>query len=236
MNTLANLRTAVRSDLNVTSSSSLFPEATIDNAINRAYQKSGALFRWPQLEDAQETTTQADQEYYDTPSTWRPNSMWRLQVDGDYYGESPDYSPMVFQDYLDWKADDANDGSTEKKWAAFGSWYFIYPTPSEADLVIAIWGQKNITELSGESDTTIFSCNMPECNEAIALEAVAILKKKGEAEKTGQMYSEEAKQILVVAFNKLRQEKAKYEKTQPFLYVEDMFARTGDKEQITGNF
>ena len=236
MDTLSAMRTAIQSDLNVSSSSSLFPPATIDSAINRAYQKAGALFRWPALEDAKKTSSVADKEYYDAPSTWRPDSIWRLEVDGDYYGEDPDYSPMVFQDYLDWKANDINENSTEKKWAVQWLRYFIYPTPSaDGDNNISIWGQMNVEELSVDGDTTIFSYNSPECNEALVLEAVAILKKKGEAEKSGQMFSEEAKQILAIAFNKIRQEKAKYEKTQPMFEVDDFFG-PGAKKQVTGNF
>jgi len=55
------------------------------------------------------------------------------------------------------------------------------------------------------------------------LEANAILKNKGEAEQSGQFRSSEAKQILTIAWNKIRQEQAKYEKTQPMFEVDDLF-------------
>lgn len=240
--TLSDMRSGVQSDLNVSSSSSLFPEATIDLAINRAYiNKAARLFRWPKLEDAKTTTSQANIENYDLPDgtnstdPWSPDSAWRLEVDGEYYGEEPDYSPMVFQDYLDWKEDTANVGSTLLKWAVHGHQVFIYPTPTSAGLTINMWGQKVPAELSADDSVTIFSYTLPECNEAIVREAAAMLKLKGEASKISQMISTEAKQILVVAYNKIRQEKAKYEKVQPMFYVEDMFGDT-TTEDVVGDF
>ena len=232
MDNLGNFRTAIQSDLNVSANSSLYPSATIDLAINRAYVKCARLFRWPQLEDAKLTTTQANQEYYDTPDGWSPDSCYRLQIGTDYYGYEPDFSPMDFQDYLDWKADSDNEDSTDKIWAVHGNQYFIYPTPTVANLVISIWGQKNITLLTLDASETIFTDNMPECNEAIVLEATAILKKKGEAEKSGELFSAEAKGILAVAFNKLKQEKSKYEKENPLLNVPDFFGKASVADTI----
>ncbi|GAG09997.1 unnamed protein product, partial [marine sediment metagenome] len=218
MDLFSAMQAVLQSDLNVNENSSLFPPVTIKSALNRAYRKGGALFRWPILEDALKTNSIANQEYYDAPTIWRPDSMWRLEVDGEYYGEEPDFSPLVFSDYLDWKADSVNENSTDKKWAAQWLRYFIYPTPTALGVNnIVVWGQKNVVTLVNDGDTTIFSYSMPECNEAIVLEARAILQAKGEAEKGQEMASAEAKQILAVAFNKIRQEKSKYEKIQPML-------------------
>ena len=236
MDTFLEMQTALLSDVNASNTSSFYPTATIQLALNRAYRKVGGLFRWPALEDAKVTSTQASQEYYDAPSTWRPDSIWKLQVDDVYYGEDPDFSPMVFQDYLDWKDNDLNEGSTDKKWAVQHLRYFMYPTPTVAGSNnISVWGQKNVVAMTVDGSVTIFSYNSPECNEAIVLEASAILKKKGELDKPGEMLSMEAKQILIVAFNKIRQEQTKYEKTQPLFYVSDMFGRAKTSD-IIGNF
>lgn len=236
MDTFADMIAALQSDLNVTSNSSLFPPATCKSALNRAYRKSGALFRWPALEDAKKTSTEANQEYYDAPQTFRPDSIWRLEIDGNQWGEDPDGSPMVYEDYLIWRADSDNANSTKKKWAVQWLRYFVFPIPtSNGDNNIVVWGQKNVATLTADGDTTIFSYSMPECNEAVVLEAKAILQGKGEDEKSMEMASLEAKQILAVAFNKIRQEKAKYEKTQPMFDVDDMFGK-GTTEQKTGNF
>jgi len=180
------------------------------------------------------TDTEINQDYYDLPDAWSPDSAYRLEIDGDRYGEDPDGSPLTFKDFLIFKEDNPN--STLKKWAVHGHQFFVTPTPIvKGASNISIWGQKIIDKLTTPASETIFSKNMPECNEAIVLEAVAILKKKGEAEESGQMLSGEAKQILIVAFDKIKKEQAKYEKSQPFLEVSDMFG-PGAIKQKTGNF
>src|SRR3990167_6002345 len=234
MDLLSDIRQAIQDDLTVGNESNLFHTALIDRAINRSYRKAGGLFRWPKLEDYKKTSTQTNQEYYDYPSTWRPDSIFRLEVDDDQYGEDPDGSPLAFEDYLTWRADEDNDNSTDKKWANQHTRYFIYPVPTSVGTNnITVWGMKNVSSLTSDSDTTIFSYNMPECNEAVELEALAILKGKGEDDKGSQFKSLEAKQILTVAFNKIKAEQFKYERNQPFFEVTDMFRKTRSR---IGNF
>lgn len=235
MNLFSELIQAVQSDMNVDGNSSQFPLATIKLALNRAYIKSGALFRWPDLEDAKKTSTEANQEYYDYPENWRPDSIWKLSVDGVRYGENPDGSPLVYDDYLNWRED--NPDSTDKKWSNQWRRYFIYPVPTtDGDNNITVWGIRNVDTLVNDGDATIFSYSMPECNEAIILEAVAILKTKGEDAKASQFASAEAKQILVVAWSKIKQEQQKYKQVKPLFYVGDMFAGRSDAEIKIGNF
>jgi len=223
MDLFEDLITAVQSDLSVSSNSSFFPTATIKLAINRAYKKAG-VFKWTALQDSQKTSTTASGEYYDAPTTWRPNSIWRLEVDGDMYGQDPDGSPLKFDDFLTWKENNPN--STDKKWAVQWLRYFLNPIPSAiGDKNITIWGYKNVSELVNDADTTIFSYNMPECNDAIVMEASAILKNKAEDNKTGQFLSAEAKNILSITFNGLTKDSSKQEKNQPFFQVPDYFGR-----------
>lgn len=235
MDNLGEIRTAVLSDLNASASSSLYPTATVNSAINSAYRKIGGLFKWPALQDALDTTTQADVEYYDAPSNWRPNSMWRLKVGDVPYGIKPDFSPQVFKDYLDWKDND-NADLTEKRWAKQWLRFFINPTPTEAGLEVCVWGYKNVDKLTEDASETMFTNNMPEGNEAIRLEAVAILKKKGELIDDGLMASAEAKQILIVSFDKISKEDIKNEKINPMLDVPDFFARNGSQTAPNGKF
>ena len=236
MNDFSELQTALLSDLNVSYSSSLYPPATIKLALNRAYIKCARLFRWPQLMDAKKTSTQSNIEYYDAPEDWSPNSIWRLEVDDKQYGEDPDGSPMAYEDYLQWRRDEDNDNSTDKKWSVQYLRYFFYPVPTTAGSYnISVWGQKNVNNLDGDTDETIFSHNMPECNEAIVLEAREILKLKGEDQKAvgnDQMLSPKALGILTVSFSKLKQESAKYEKVQPFFNVPDYFGKGNTTDRI----
>ena len=105
MDDFSELITALLSDLNASTSSSLYPTATIKLALNRAYIKASRLFRWPALQDAKKTSSQINIEYYDAPEDWSPNSIWRLEMDDNQYGEDPDGSPMTFEDYRIWRAD-----------------------------------------------------------------------------------------------------------------------------------
>lgn len=239
MDTLANIVTAVQDDLTVGDESTLYSPALIKRAVNRSYRKSAGLFPWPELQDAKKTSAQADQEYYDYPKTWRSNSIWKLTLlDSDSkderYGEDPDGSPLSFDDYLNWKEDYPNN--TDKKWSNQWRRFFIFPIPTAVGTNnIHIWGIKNVTTLSDNSDTTVFSYSTPEVNEAIELEAVAILKSKGEKENAGDFRSKEAKQILAVAWGKIRQEMAKYEKNMPFFNVPNFFGNTST-EDLRGKF
>ena len=219
MDTFLELITAVQSDLTVTSDSTLYPLATIKLALNRAYRRAGGLYRWPETEDAQKTSTQSSQEYYDYPTTWRPNSAWKLVVDGEDYGD-----PLVFKDYLYEKENEIPSGA-DYLWSNQWRRFFMYPTPTSAgSLNISIWGVKIVTALSANADETIFSYAMPECNDAIVLEAVAILRSKGEDNNTSQFKSVEARALLTTAWNKIRQDRAKQEKTQSLFNVPDFFA------------
>lgn len=232
MDTYLELQTEVQSDLNVDSNSTLFPLTTIKRVINRSYIKCGGLFRWPETEDAKKTSTVASQEYYDYPDTWRPDSIWKLTVDSTDYGD-----PLDFRDYLYEKEQDIPSG-VDRMWSQQWRRFFIYPTPTTSgDNNISVWGQKIVTALSADGDITIFSYSMPECNDAIVLEASAILKAKGEDQTTTQFKSAEAKQILTIAWGKIRQERAKFEKTTPFFDVPDYFgSKTQDIKNDIGNF
>ena len=230
MDLFSELQSTVYNDLTSGSESTLFPVDTVKLNINRAYRKAGALFRWAETEDAKKTSTVAGQEYYDYPQTWRPDSVWKLEIDGIDYGD-----PLLFKDYLLEKENDFPSG-LEKAWSNQWRRYFVYPIPTaNGSYNISIWGQKTVDKLVNDSDTTIFSYSMPECNDAVVLEAVAICKAKADQKNDGEFLSIEAKQILINAWAKIQQEQKKYEPTQPFFEVQDFFARGGQRTR-TGRF
>lgn len=236
MDNLGEMRAAVQSDLTVSSDSSLFDPSTINLAINRSYRKAGGLFNWPETEDSKKTSTIANQDYYDFPQNWRPYSIFRLEIDNVQYGEEPDGSPLNYNDFLIWKRSKPN--ATDKKWAMQWRRYFISPTPtSNGSFNMVIWGQKVVDLLEQDDDTTIFSYAMPECNEAIVLEAVAILRGKGQDEKAEEFKSLEARGILARAYDHISREKAKIERNQPMFYVPDfMSTRSKLRSDIIGDF
>ena len=239
MDTLADIRAAIQDDLTIGDESTLFAPTLIDRGINRAYRKVSALFPWPELQDAKKTSTQVGQEYYDYPTNWRSNSIWKLTIldsDGndDRYGEDPDGSPLSFDDYLNWKED--NPDGTDKKWSNQWRRFFIWPIPTTAVTNnIHVWGIKVPSSLSDDADTTIFTYSTPEANEAVELEAVAILKSKTDDDKSAQFKSVEAKQILVVAWSKIAKENSKYEHNRPFFDVPDLFGGSKSKD-LRGRF
>lgn len=235
MDTFLELIEAIASDLNISASgSSLYPLPTIKRALNRAYSRAGGLFRWPETEDAQKRDSVADAEYYDYPSYWRPDSMYRLEINGELYGEMPDGSPLNFNDFRTWLLNYPN--VSDKKWTTQWRRFFISPIISTAGVKnIKAWGQKSVSKLEFDSDLTIFSKHMRECNDAIVLEALEILKNKGENTNTGLMMSQKAEKILALAYQGIKQEQPKYEKNMPFLDVPDFFGRSST-QQITGNF
>lgn len=231
MDYFSQLQSTVLSDLTIDSGSTLFPTATVKLAINRAYRKAGALFRWSELEDAKKTSTVASQEYYDYPDNWQPDSIWKLTIDDEDYGD-----PLVFRDYLFEKENTIPSGA-DYLWSSQWRRFFVYPTPTTSGSNnICVWGQKVVDSLSQDSDTTIFSYSMPECNEAIVLEAVAILKAKGEDTNSSQFRSAQAKEILAMAWSKIRQNQMKYEKTTPMFNIPDYFSQRGRRDTNIGNF
>lgn len=227
MDLFSEIRAVVYDDLTSGTESTLFSQTTVDRNINRAYRKAGALFRWAETEDAKKTSTVNGQEYYDYPQTWRPDSVWKLEIDGVDYGD-----PLIFKDYLIEKENDFPSG-LEKAWSNQWRRFFVYPIPTaNGSYNISIWGQKVVDALVNNSDTTIFSYAMPECNDAVAIEAVAICKAKGDQQNDGEFLSMEAKQILINAWAKIQQEQKKYETTQPFFEVPDFFGKGGSKTRI----
>jgi len=228
----------VQSDLTINGTSSFLPATTVKLAINRAYRKIGSFFKWAETEDAEKTGTIATQEYYDYPDNWIPDSIWKITVDGIDLGD-----PLVFKDYL--YEQENNFPSGEKTiWSSQWRRFFILingiaPTTTGTNN-ISIWGHEAVSSLVEDTDVTIFSYSQPELNEAIVLEAVAILNSKGNEDTKSQFRSLEAKQIATVAWQKIRQNQAKYQKTTPFFDVPNYFqkASSGNKdiESNTGNF
>lgn len=225
MDTFANLVAAVQSDVTTDDSSSFITPATVKLAVNRAYYKAAGIHRWPQLEDAKKTSTDIDQEYYDYPQNWYPQSIWKLTVDNVDYGD-----PLLFKDYL-FEKENQLPSNLKYMWASEWQRFFIYPTPAtDGNNNISIWGAKAAAALVNDSDTTIFSYIMRDCNHAIVLEASRIIKMKGEdmqdtiIPRIGEMRDLEAQDILMKAWARIRMELVKREKTQPMFEVPDMFS------------
>lgn len=239
MDLFSEMIQAVQDDLTVGNETSLVTLAIVKRALNRARRKVEGLFRWPALQDAKNFSIESGTYYYDAPITWRPYSIWRLEIDSVQWGEEPDGSPIKFEDFTQFKADPDFSGSDQKRWAIQWLRVFLTPTPSATGSNNAtIWGMKNGAALVADGDTTIFSYNMPEVNEAIVLEACKILRAKGEQQQTGEILSAEAKQIVILAWKRIKEDSAKQDKVQPLFKVPDLFPnrRGGRKDTNIGRF
>jgi len=168
-----------------------------------------------------------------------PSSLWKISVDGIDYG-----TPLPFKDYLNEKENSVPSGRTYL-WSNQWMRYFLYPTPTtNGNNNIVIWGQKFVPKLVNDTDTTIFSYNMSECNEAVNLEALAILKNKGDLIQPVMrsfvggtlLLSIEAQNILRNSWGKIQEEQQKYQKTLPMFDVPDMFGRRNTVKDIIGDF
>lgn len=243
MDLLSEMIAAVQDDLTLGAESSFITPSVIKRALNRAYRKIGSLYKWPDTRDAKKTSTEEGQEYYDYPDNWRPDSIWKLQVDGEDYGD-----PLAFPDYL-YEQENNYPGGNTKVWSNQRRRYFISPVPTaDGMLNISVWGFRVVDPIDSDGDVTIFSYNMPEVNEAIVLEAGAILKNKAEvlparsrgAISGNEMLSVEAGRIASTAWRQIAAENAKYEKTQPGFDVPDFFgsgmSRRREVAKRIGNF
>lgn len=230
MDLFSDMIAAMQSDFTVDDTSTLYGPDTIKLALNRAKRKAEGLYKWPQMEDSKKTSSIAGHEYLDYPEGWRPNSIWKLSVGGIDYGD-----PIAFDDYR-YEIENGVPSRRKQMWANQWLRYFMYPTPTvNGNFDIVIWGRVTPPPLVDDNDTTIFSYNMPEGNEAILLEANAILKNKGDLQQPVQrsfvsgslLLSIEAENLLSTAWKRIQEEKSKYEKTQPLFMVPDFFRRGG---------
>lgn len=240
MDLFSDLISAVQSDLTIDNNSSLFPPLTVQLAINRSYRKIGGLHLWPETEDAQKTSTEIAEEYYDFPEKWLAYSIWKLTVDDVDYDD-----PIAFADFQHEKEHNWPSG-LKKAFTQQQRKYFIYPIPStNGNNNISIWGQKAVDKLVNPTDTTIFSYSLPEVNEAIVLEAGAILKLKGQIEQPVQrsfiggtlLLSMEAQNVVGIAWSKVQKMKMRTDKIKPFFDVPDFFpSRTRRNKTRIGEF
>ena len=245
VNTFAEMLSTLQSDLTVDATSSLFDPNTASLALARSYRKIAAMYKWPATRDAKKTSTVAGQEYYDYPTNWRPDTIWKLMVDGVDYGD-----PLALKDYYLEQENNYPSGLT-LLWGNQHNRFFItnngLPPQTNGDNNIVIFGFKVVDPLVNPTDVTIFSYNMPELNEAIILEASAILKQKGEIMQVlrrlyisgSELLSYQATSIVNAAWQKIAQENAKYEKTIPMFQVPNLFPGGRSRNNIQwsiGNF
>lgn len=169
MATLAEYRADLEALLSTVNLSGFFTDAIKDEFINRAGKRVYNFQTWPWLNHALKTQSVAGDEYYEQPSRFKRGSIFRITV-----GENQDeeeYDMVSLNLYKELKA-----GSSDNKVSTvIGSQYFIYPTLTESNLVIGVYGQLKWVELVDDADESI---NPEAFDEAIVKLAFASALKK----------------------------------------------------------
>ncbi len=221
MQTYTELQTELLSRLMAASNSTLFTTTRIQTLIKDAYMWAVTQYNWPVLEKAKITKTSAGNYYYDYPAEFRTDSIIRVEIDGI------EYDRKAFEDFLDYKNENPTDVS-RKIFADFGRQIFIFPTPTVTGVSnFDVWGVIQPDQLSGGTDTTIFTYHDESGNEAIVKKAFAVAMTKTNKNLAVQEENE-AKTILATIWQKVAQRQQRDQRLDhPFFDVPDMFAGKG---------
>lgn len=217
MQTFGEMKSELKSRLQVADSSSVFTDSRLGILLNEGNTWATSIYNWPQNEEAKKTVTQIDHDYYEYPDIFRTDSISRLYVNGKKY------DPKNFQDFLTFREN--NPTSTDLIYSDYGRRYFIFPTPVAANLVIEVWGQKQAAKLVETTDQTIFSNHDESGNEAILKKAFSIaVKRIDQSLSVGE--EKDAMGILAIIFSKIEARQQQYQRIDtPLFDVPDMFAR-----------
>lgn len=164
------LKTAVRDELSIASSSDLFfSDAYIQRIVNRAVKYAGSLYNWQQTQDARKRDSVAGQEYYNYPENWKTDSVFKVKFNGERY------DPTNFDEYEQYQEENGASAN-DKIFADYKRQVFLNPVPTTV-AEITVWGHAIPDAMSGDSDTHPFA-GEAEIEEAIILYAQGLAKKK----------------------------------------------------------
>src|SRR3990167_28388 len=224
MQLYSEFQSELLSRLQVADNSTLYTTSSVQTLIKDAHMWATALHPWPSLRKAKTTSTDGSY-YYDYPANFKTDSIFRVIID------EIEYNRKNFEDFLDFKEN--NSGRTDKKiFADFGRQIFIFPTPSIGTDNFDVWGEYQVTQLSGASDTTIFTYSDETGNEAIVKKALSVALAKTNKQLATQEETE-AKNILDGIYRKILQRQQRDQKLdQPMFNVPDFFPRGGRATDI----
>jgi len=197
--TFSDLQTELRNRLTAQAGHTFYSDTMIASWINQSHKWAAGLHKWPMLKKAKTTTTTANQEYYDYPSTFKTGSISKLQVNGD------EYSKRSLAAYRKFKEDYPDDTST-KIFTNYNRYYFVHPTPTQDSLNIDVWGLDMPATMTQNTDPSIFGDSEPEGDEAIVKKALSIALAKGKQKKEAQAEEQEAIGLLGNVWKRLRED------------------------------
>ena len=228
--TNAELKTAIRDDLSISTGDSFYSDAYIQRVANRAVKWFCALHPWQQTQYAYYRDSVAAQEYYNYPEKFRTDSIWKLRFNGETYDRTD------FSEYLKYQEDQTP--STDKIWSDHRRQFFINPAPTTV-AQIEVWGHLIPDDMSADADTHPFAGEQdPE--EAILRYAIGLALKKGR----GTLYDKgvaeinAAKSIADAVWETQKKEQSKYQTKdiQMFEFMETLPPNGGERRTQRGNF
>lgn len=169
MSTLAEYRADLEAMLSTVDLSGFFTEAIKNEFINRAGRRVYNARKWSWLEHALKTQSEANAEYYVSPSRFKKGSIHRITL-----GEG---NEELEYDVVAWNLYKQNKEQTTGARVAslLGNQYFMYPAPTADNEVIGLYGQLKWVELTSDSTESI---NPEAYDEAIIRLALADALKK----------------------------------------------------------
>lgn len=228
MNTRGDIKARIKRELQMVSTSTLFSDASIEDAIWDATLWATDLYPFPILEKASFTQTTLDY-YYDYPSQFKSDSVTRLVVNNQ------PFDMIDFEDWLDYKKNNPNQ-TNEFLGATYGRQYFLFPTPTTAGLEIIVWGLIQPPAYTNDSNKTVFSDSESALNEGIMRKALsALLGSKGKAS-ASSVEEKRAEKIIVQGWNNIVGRRSRFKrKDRPFFDVPNLFP-DGTNSADIGNF
>lgn len=175
MQTFGDMKERLTDDLLVAGSSTLFSTDRISKLINEAYLWATGLYEWPELQKGYDTTTPAvegstNEQYVDYPEDFRTDTLTEF-----IYINGKPFRKKGWNEFLEHKR--LNPNSTKRIFADYGRQVFIFPHQT-VGLEICMWGQRQATRLTSDSDTTIFSNHDEAGNEAVVDKAFSVAMKR----------------------------------------------------------
>lgn len=241
MKTRQQIRNKLRTNLSLVDTSTFLTDSDLNTMINEAYIWVQDQKPWVSLEKARKTTTSEDEDnpgsinyYYDYPSEFKDNSVFRLLVG------TKKYKKIDFEDFLDYK--EANPNLTyasatkeQRRFAEYARQYFFHPVPTTEGIEIVVWGLIQAAVLSEDTSKTIWSDAEESVNEAVYLKAYSYgldkMGKKTDADKQ----EEKAKVAIDTSWERMigRRQRDQRMDHPFFAPVPDFF---GQGQAAIGNF
>lgn len=193
MDTFIDLVEAVTDDSRLSSNSSYITQAKVKKAINRSQIWAGTLYEWASLENAKLFNTVANQYYYDYPTTFKDDSIYMMEINGEpYYKKN-------YEDFIAYKRNHPNNEEKVRLFSSLNRQFFIFPTPTATGSSNgSIWGNDNakIIPMVADTDKSIFSDHNTQGNIAIVKYAVSILAPRKKDDRKGMLEEPTAEKIL----------------------------------------